>query len=703
MDSFAVCDRVNTLLQEGNSYDARNELIRLLDHHFKNEIPYTEVMNHMIRETGLYAYLEPETSSWTDRFVYESFKVNIGLEETATLHGEQSVVLRHLLEGTDLAVSAPTSFGKSLVIDAFIAMKRPANVVILVPTIALTDETRRRLSRKFGTQYRIITTADVDLADKNILIFPQERALSYYDKLNSIDLLVVDEFYKASKEFDKDRAPALLKAMLKLGEKARQRYYLAPHVSKLPENPFTRGMLFLPLDFNTVFLQKHDLSAELGKDAAKKSSALVSILEGTQGKSLIYAGTYPNVDRVANLLIEKSREIGAPLLSSFAEWLSVNYDPNWKLTALVRRGSGIHTGQLHRSLSQIQVRLFEEPEGLTNLISTSSIIEGVNTSAENVIVWSNKNGTFLLKDFTYRNIIGRGGRMFRHFVGNIFILEKPPAPTDTQLDLTFPDELLADVDETKFKQELTKEQVAKIILFREQMKSALGPDTLERLQREGSLITSDTSLITDIAHEVIRNQSRWRAFGFLNSGDTDNWAWILNKVLKLSPGGWDCPHSTFVEFIKTLSRNWQLSVPELLDELDELQIGIEQFFKLERNATFKLAALLNDINVIQKEILKERAIDASPFISALSKAFLPSCVLALEEYGLPRMLAKKLHQAKLIDFSGDLKLHEALQQLRTLRPRIQNELQELHEFDRYVLDYFYEGIEVQQREVQSDA
>lgn len=699
MDSFDVCERVNTLLQEGNSFDARNELIRLLDYHYKNDIPYSPVMNHMIREAGLYAYLEPETASWSDRFVYESFKVDIGLEQTATLHGEQSVVLRHLLEGTDLAVSAPTSFGKSLIIDAFIAMKRPATVVILVPTIALTDETRRRLSRKFGTEYRVITTADADLSDKNILVFPQERALSYYEKLESIDLLVVDEFYKASKEFDKDRAPALLKAMLKLGEKAKQRYYLAPHVSKLPENPFTRGMLFLPLDFNTVFLQKQDLSAELGKDAAKKSLALVSILEGTAGKSLIYAGTYPNVERVANLLVERTEEVESALLASFAEWLSLNYDPNWKLTTLVRRGAGIHTGQLHRSLSQIQVRLFEEPNGLKNLVSTSSIIEGVNTSAENVIVWSNKNGNFLLKDFAYRNIIGRGGRMFRHFVGNIFILEKPPAPTDTQLDLTFPDELLADIDDTKFEQELTKEQVAKIILFREQMKSALGPEALERLQREGSLITSDTALITDIAHEVLRNQNRWRAFGFLNSGDTENWGWILGKILKLSPGGWDSPHTTFVEFIKVLSKNWHLSIPELLDELDELQIGIEQFFKLERNATFKLTALLNDVNVIQKEILKERAIDASPFISALSKAFLPSCVLALEEYGLPRMLAKRLHEAKMIDFSGDLKLHEALEYLRVLRPRI-NALRDFHPFDRYVLDYFYEGIDVHHSEVQ---
>ena len=126
------------------------------------------------------------------------------------------------------------------------------------------------------------------------------------------------------------------------------------------------------------------------------------------------------------------------MLSDFSVWLATNYHPNWKLTALVKRGVGIHTGQLHRSLSQIQVRLFEEEKGgLQTLVSTSSIIEGVNTSAENVIVWSNRNGKLKLNDFTYRNIIGRGGRMFRHFVGNIYILEEPPSPADTQIGVDF--------------------------------------------------------------------------------------------------------------------------------------------------------------------------------------------------------------------------------------------------------------------------
>lgn len=697
MEIFEECAVINDLLQVDDGTEARNRLIRLLDKLDRENQAYDPLLNHLIRESGLFPYLDPDTSGWQDRFVFESFKVDIGQDAPVTLHSEQSLVLKHLLDGTNLAVSAPTSFGKSLIIDAYIAIRKPTNVLILVPTIALTDETRRRLSKKFSADYKIVTTSEVELGKKNILIFPQERAIQYCDRLEYLDLLVVDEFYKASQEFDRERSPALLKAMMKLGEKAAQKYYLAPNISDVNDNPFTKDMLFLRMDFNTVFLEKHELYKDIKKDAQKKNDALLRILGKQESKSLVYAGTYSNVDSVATLLIENTEREHSELLSGFSTWLATNYHPNWKLTALVKRAVGIHTGQLHRSLSQIQVHLFEEREGgLQTLVSTSSIIEGVNTSAENVIVWSNKNGKLKLNDFTYRNIIGRGGRMFRHFVGNIYILEEPPSPADTQLELTFPDQLLADVDEEKYKRELTKEQLAKLLQYREEMAQILGQEAFSRLKSDGLLISSDTELIASIVLSISNDKKTWRGLACLNAPSKDYWAWILCKVIKLVPAGWDTTYTKFAEFVKVLSTNWQLSIPELLDQLSGHDVTIEEFFKMERNATFKLTALLNDINVIQKEIVPEHKIDISPFIARLSKAFLPSCVMELEEYGLPRMLAKKIHASGLIDFEDEnLDLHSAIDQLRKVKPVILGKIEGLENFDRYVLDYFFEGIEIQ--------
>ncbi|MFD2257181.1 DEAD/DEAH box helicase [Luteolibacter algae] len=236
IDTFSECSEINDFLRAGSEREARNKLIQLVDYHFRNEFKHPPYLNQLIRDTGLYPYLDEDTSSWQERFLSEAFKVDAGDKEERVLHREQSDVLRRLLAGESIAVSAPTSFGKSFIVDAFIATKKPMNAMIIVPTIALMDEVRRRLHRKFGREYKVITTTGATLADKNLFIFPQERAVAYADVLENLDILVVDEFYKASSEFDKNRSPALLRAILKLGRISKQRYYLAPNISSLAEN-----------------------------------------------------------------------------------------------------------------------------------------------------------------------------------------------------------------------------------------------------------------------------------------------------------------------------------------------------------------------------------------------------------------------------------------------------------------------------------
>ena len=285
LDLFATCHRVNDLLTSGQEASARNELISLLAALEEDGLQYSPLVNSLIRAVGLFPYLDPPTSSWQERYIHEVFKADVGTDEPITLHREQSRLLNSLLTGKSIAVSAPTSFGKSFVIDSFIAIKRPATVVILVPTIALADETRRRLQRKFGDVYKVITTSDQSLANHSILIFPQERAIGYTAMLEHIDILIVDEFYKASASFDKERSPSLIRAILALSKIASQRYFLAPNISELKGNPFTEGMEFLRMDFNTVFLDTTDLTPEIGRNEQKKSEVLLGILAANPGKA----------------------------------------------------------------------------------------------------------------------------------------------------------------------------------------------------------------------------------------------------------------------------------------------------------------------------------------------------------------------------------------------------------------------------------
>ncbi|MFC0344871.1 DEAD/DEAH box helicase [Epilithonimonas hispanica] len=692
---FDRCHIINGLLIDNQENEARQELIKLLDFHNTNQLAYNPLVNHLIRETGLFPYLELETSNWEERFIYNAFKVDVGEENPLTLHREQSFLLKKLLEGKNIAVSAPTSFGKSFVIDAYIKIKKPNNVLIIVPTLALTDETRRRLYKKFAHEYKIITTSDVELSDKNIFIFPQERAMNYINIVESFDIMIVDEFYKASSKFDKERSPSLIRAMIKLGAKSNQKYYLAPNITSLENNPFTDDMEFIRLDFNTVFLEKHELYNQI-KNNDEKSEVLLEILSKNKGKSLIYAGTYSNIDSLTILFLATYEPVKNELLEMFANWLSKNYDFNWSLTKLVSREIGVHNGRLHRSLSQIQVKLFEEGEGIRNLISTSSIIEGVNTSAENVIIWRNRKGSAKLDDFTYKNIIGRGGRMFKHFIGKIYILEQPPEEGLTQLSIPFPDEILGDLEESKYDGLLTKEQVAKLKFYNDEMAELVGAKVYEELKSESIFQSSNSDLIKAIAIDLTKNPDEWNGLYYLNEFKPENWDRLLYKVIKLQPGNWDCSYKTFVEFIKIMAYNWTKSIPELLKELEDYDVGIDTFFLLERNVTYKFSALLNDLNTLQKRILKNKQYDISKFIKWCSNAFLPKVVFQLEEYGLPRIISKKIHESKVIDFyDSDLTIHKVVEKFNEIGKKMTIETtSNLDEFDKYILNYFFDGIKI---------
>jgi hypothetical protein len=460
-------------------------------------------------------------------------------------------------------------------------------------------------------------------------------------------------------------------------------------------------MEFVKLDCNTVVLEKYNWYEEIKRDEALKGRKLLEILNKKKTKTLIYAGTYSEINKVSKLLIANLPNLGTKLLSNFANWLCVNYGTDYELVALVQKGTGVPNGSLHRSLSQIQIKLFEEPNGLSNIISTSSIIEGINTSAENIIIWRNKNGKAHLNDFTYKNVLGRGGRMFKHFVGKAYILEEPPLSEYTQLNIEFPDGLLADVDEELLKKELTEGQIAKIISDKQDMCDLLGKEVFYRLLKENAFQSSKLDVIRRIASDMRENPSGWNGLAYLNCDAVNSWDRFLYKMIKLQPTGWEIEFGKYVNFIKVLSHNWKKTIPELLQTLNDPVIDVDKFFKLERNTTFKFGALANDVNTLQKEILKNRGMDISPFSSKLSHAFLPPVVYMLEEYGLPRMISKKIHKSGMINFLDlTLTIHKSIDLFNQIgKEKLIKGTPSLDDFDTYIIDYFYDGITLVERSI----
>ena len=115
-------------------------------------------------------------------------------------------------------------------------------------------------------------------------------------------------------------------------------------------------------------------------------------------------------------------------------WIRENYHAEWPIALGNDRGLAIHHGRLPRSLGQLFVQMFNSGE-LFLLICTSTLIEGVNTSAENVFIYDKKINRSDFDFFSFANIRGRVGRMMRHFVGNAFLYHEAPAEIDTVVDV----------------------------------------------------------------------------------------------------------------------------------------------------------------------------------------------------------------------------------------------------------------------------
>ena len=149
---------INTIVNRSNSeWEGRDLVIRALDKfEFFDSVEQSLLLN-MVRAVGLFPYITPHLSSMaiSDRLAYEAHRVE-GVEQGMVFHHLQAHVFSLIMQGRNVVLSASTSVGKSLVIDAVLAQRRFKKVVVIVPTIALIDETRRRLVKRFK-DFNLIT------------------------------------------------------------------------------------------------------------------------------------------------------------------------------------------------------------------------------------------------------------------------------------------------------------------------------------------------------------------------------------------------------------------------------------------------------------------------------------------------------------------------------------------------------------------
>lgn len=594
---------------------------------------YREIISSLARSVGLWNYIDLAVADRRDAVIAKAVTVP-GLDGI-TLHREQIEALNVLLAGRNLVLSAPTSFGKSILVDALLLTGRYQRVAIVLPTIALLDEFRRRLVRRFSDSFDVIMHhSELPARQQVIFLGTQERLINRTD-LGPIDLVVVDEFYKLDPARKDERSATLNAAVYKLLRKAKQFFFLGPNIDAVRCSPDNRWRFeFLRTRFSTVAVDTFDL-----KDVEDRETRLVQEAYRQENwPALIFVSSPDKANALAGDLTRDKEPVGHG--ANLALWINENYGGRWELENVVAAGIGVHHGRIPRALASRFVRMFNDRK-LPILVCTSTLIEGVNTAAKSVLIYDKTINKAEYDFFTFSNIRGRAGRLGQHTVGRVFLFNDPPARQDIGVDAPLfgelenaPDELVVHVASEDASDEIEQRLdrlSSGLGLSRDEVRqlSSVGIEVLrefktaveEVAKTDASLSWSARPEYNEIraVAEIICKVKRARDFGVKTANQLTMY---LNQLRR---------RTAIKEFFAWHSKSFQ-GEEETLDNV----------FKFLRACEYSLPEYFTCVEVFARK--SGLAADYSLFAAEMPRWFRPEVLKVLEEQGVPIQISERFHK-----------------------------------------------------------
>ena len=325
-----------------------------------------------------------------------------------------------------------------------------------------------------------------DEGDK-IFVFTPERALQLLASFPElkIDFFFFDEIYKIDEDYcndeldekhddgaevkkaqqegsflDEDRGKTFRIALYLLSKQVDEYYLAGPNLS---QDRFGLGMRrFIELNHITVkeitfeptlritvnaYTSKIEEKlppalpqpeqrelARIGSAANEKVKDVVSYIDTNDyGQTLLYCTTPAKAIEYSNKLSSAVGDTHAydaypDDFKAFIEHIRAEYDVDhsvdeWSLIQVLKNGFGMHHGKLPKYIQREILEQFNKGT-FNTLFCTSTIVEGVNTDAKNMIILNPSKGRKKLSPFDIKNIKGRAGRYHHCFVGRVFYMKK---------------------------------------------------------------------------------------------------------------------------------------------------------------------------------------------------------------------------------------------------------------------------------------
>ena len=348
-----------------------------------------------------------------------------------------------------VAIVAPTSYGKSELIHA--AGSESVNLCVLVPTKALLAQTKRRIlnAKEYSRNRKIITHPEMYIdGDKNfIAILTQERLLRLLQKDRSLTfgLVYVDEAHNLLE--DDVRTRLLAQCLIVLGKRNPQTIFkfLSPFLIDT-NNLRVRHTAYSIEDFTideTVKIERFhycDFRNQAGKlyiydqflnigiptrDGTYEND-IELILDKRAGKNLVYLNRPLHIQEFAEKLRRKLEPVQSDILDKARKDISDYLHKDYSIVKCLKYGVVYHHGSVPDTIRLYLEYLYTIEPRLSFIVTSSTLLEGVNIPAERLFMLDCRKGLGYLSPSQFKNLVGRVCRFKEVFdinAANLIMLE----------------------------------------------------------------------------------------------------------------------------------------------------------------------------------------------------------------------------------------------------------------------------------------
>ncbi|MEE4790540.1 DEAD/DEAH box helicase [Pseudomonas alliivorans] len=387
---------------------------------------------------------------------------------TATFTDFQRKLWDTLIAGHNTAISAPTSAGKSFIIQKYIVemlLQKPSVAFYIVPTKALINQASSELKIALGESAHIYTTyRELEKFDKSVVfvLTPERCIKTLQDEMSKPPKIVFfDEIHNLE---DASRGIVFENALYRMVTKWRNTQFMfaGPFIHNVAD-PIKKVAKIKLVEAATISspvfqikasitfkprekIASYRLFSQTGKvigGELKLKRSIYSKAKNNHGEAI--AAFMDNIDKNDSCIVfspskssaEKWANKIAPIvgmsnasitegasqdIKDLLEYLADEIHPDYCLIKTLRLGVGFHHAGLP-DIARMEIEELYTNNHIKNLVCTSTLIQGVNLPADKLIVINPKVGATALTQFEFMNLIGRAGRASTNLYGEVYCLD----------------------------------------------------------------------------------------------------------------------------------------------------------------------------------------------------------------------------------------------------------------------------------------